>query len=230
LRRPLRRQRRAAPRAPRGRQGLGHEVAGRRQETLSDIAQALFTRPSWSSQKASKTFPLGNRIFTQCSTTAAWFIVDLVLREHFAPRPCTVALRQGMKRRLTRVGPRTVRTSRITSSEIRRVTMMSASIRCAPFAVRTSSHPSTHYLLNSNRVGKQVSGGLRVEQRCLPTDDGRSQPRVRYYSEPIAALVSICARFSRRAQGASSNSRTAVTRYTSLYANNQACDFKALVR
>jgi hypothetical protein len=51
-----------------------------------------------------------------------------------------------------------------------------------------------------------------------------------YYSEPIVALASTGARFSSRAQGARSNSRTAVTRYTSLYANNQACDFKVLVR
>jgi hypothetical protein len=51
-----------------------------------------------------------------------------------------------------------------------------------------------------------------------------------YYSEPIAVLGSTCVHFSRRAQGARSNSRPAVTRYTSLYANNQACDFRVLVR
>lgn len=51
--------------------------------------------------------------------------------EHFAPRLPEARLRQGMKRRHARAGPRMVRTNRIAWSEIRRVMMMSASIRCA---------------------------------------------------------------------------------------------------
>ena len=74
-----------------------------------------------------------------------------------------------------------------------------------------------------------VASAHPFRMRRLPASDHHFQGSL-YYSEPIAVLASTCARFSRSAQGARSNSRTAVTRYTSLYANSQACDFKALVR
>ena len=75
----------------------------------------------------------------------------------------------------------------------------------------------------------QLVGGLGTSiLYTMASSQPNHLQRSESYSEPIAALASTCARFSRRAQGARSNSRTAVTRYTSLYANNQACDFKVL--
>lgn len=62
--------------------------------------------------------------------------------------------------------------------------------------------------------------------RLMQNSDGDDEG---CYSRPIAALVSTCARLSRSAHGARSKSMTAVTRYTSLYASNQACDFRVLV-
>jgi hypothetical protein len=71
-----------------------------------------------------------------------------------------------MKRRHARAGPRTVRTSRTTSTEIKRAIMMFASIRRAFFRCAHLQSLIQHVVLTVERPDKQEDWMFFAEQNC----------------------------------------------------------------